>query len=128
MKEFEELQKYRDTVNDLEDELKALRDGVELAVKPSINAAILQAQMLRDSLWEVERALEKGGKDEWAAEVEQTPKKDLKAEVDGLLRELVRNWECSCESEGAQQGSCLYCRIRAASLRLTAEKGKALKA
>lgn len=59
MNNFDHLQSLMKQLDQVEDGLKVLRDGVDVATKPAINASIAAAQAMRGSLWQVDKALEK---------------------------------------------------------------------
>ena len=59
MNHFEHLQTIQRELDKLEDSLRTLRDYVEPKTKATVNAAIGEAQRLRDHLWQVDKALEK---------------------------------------------------------------------
>lgn len=56
---FGHLHTLMQQLNQVEDGLKALRDQVDTPTKPAINASIMAAQAMRDSLWRVDKALER---------------------------------------------------------------------
>ena len=58
MNHFEHLQTILRELDKLEDSLRTLRDYVEPKTKATVNAAIGEAQRLRDQLWRVDKALE----------------------------------------------------------------------
>ncbi len=59
MNNFDHLQALMKKLDQVEDGLKVLRDHVDAATKPVINASIAAAQAMRGSPWQVNRALEK---------------------------------------------------------------------
>jgi len=59
MNHFEHLQTILRELDKVEDSLRTLRDYVEPKTKATVNAAIGEAQRLRDHLWLVDKALEK---------------------------------------------------------------------
>jgi hypothetical protein len=61
MNNFEHLQTIMRELDKLEASLRTLRDHAEPKTKAVINAAIGEAQRLRDNLWLVDKALEKEG-------------------------------------------------------------------
>lgn len=58
MNNFDHLQTILRELDKLEDSLRTLRDYVEPKTKATVNAAIREAQRLRDHLWQVDKALE----------------------------------------------------------------------
>ncbi len=58
MNHFDTLQTLMREIDQVEGGLQVLRDRVEVKTKASINQAIRGAQALRDSLWQVDKALE----------------------------------------------------------------------
>lgn len=59
MNNFDHLQLIMKQIDQAEDNLKSLRDQVDVKTKPAINASIAAAQAMRGSLWQVDKALEK---------------------------------------------------------------------
>ena len=59
MNNFDHLQTLMKELDQVEDGLRTMRDRVDLSAKPPINQAIREAQALRGSLWQVDKALEK---------------------------------------------------------------------
>lgn len=59
MNNFDHLQIIMRELDTLEDSLRTLRDYAEIKTKAAINGALKEAQRLRDSLWEVDKALQK---------------------------------------------------------------------
>ncbi|HKP94558.1 MAG TPA: hypothetical protein VJ385_02260 [Fibrobacteria bacterium] len=59
MNNLEHLQALMQKLDQVEDGLKVLRDGVDVQTKPAINASIAAAQAMRGSLWQLDKALEK---------------------------------------------------------------------
>ena len=59
MNNFEHLQTILRELDKIEESLRTLRDYAEAKTKASINGAIREAQRLRESLLQVDKALEK---------------------------------------------------------------------
>ena len=59
MNNFEHLQTILRELDKIEESLRTLRDYAEPKTKASINGAIGEAQRLRESLFQVDKALEK---------------------------------------------------------------------
>lgn len=60
MDNFKRLHALFDGLNNMEDELKSLRDSVSLETKAPINAALACVSPIRDALWKVDGALARG--------------------------------------------------------------------
>lgn len=58
MNNFNHLQSILRELDKLEDSLRTLRDYAEPKTKATVNAAIGEAQRLRDHLWQVDKAME----------------------------------------------------------------------
>ena len=58
---FDKVSQIITQLNNIEGELKGLRDCVGLATKKSINHALLHCIPFRDELIKIDTALEKGG-------------------------------------------------------------------
>jgi hypothetical protein len=60
MDNFKRLHAIFDGLNNMENELKSLRDNVSLETKQAINGALACISPVRDALWKVDGALAKG--------------------------------------------------------------------
>lgn len=56
--EFEQVAKFMQTLNDLEDDIKGFRDEVGETIKTPINEALRCIGPLRDKLWAIDKAIE----------------------------------------------------------------------
>lgn len=61
MDNFKRLAALFDGLNNMENELKSLRDNVDTPTQQAVNDALRAASPVRDALWKIDSSLAQGG-------------------------------------------------------------------